>query len=213
MKMRKFLPYLVVVFLAGCTPVLSLHPLYTEETITFEEKLLGIWIADPNEPGATVEFARLEADAIERLPAELRDQVQKCYRTNIIDKGRKGSFVACLVKLQDRLFLDIWPDKFPSDEQDPNNMKLAHNAFFFLPVHIFARVSSIGDQVKVRLLVDVDKGFKKLLKAAPKAVEYTTLGEQLILTASTPELQTFVTKYANDERLFPTGLTLNRKSK
>ncbi len=55
--------------------------------------------------------ARLEEDVAERLPPALRDQIQKCYRVTITDdKDRKGSFAACLVKLQDRLFLDILPD-------------------------------------------------------------------------------------------------------
>ena len=41
MKTKKFLFYLLAVFLGGC--VLSLHPLYTEKDLIFEEKLLGTW--------------------------------------------------------------------------------------------------------------------------------------------------------------------------
>jgi hypothetical protein len=155
---------------------------------------------------------RLEEDVAERLPPALRDQIQKCYRVTITDdKDRKGSFAACLVKLQDRLFLDILPDKFPAGEQNPEKMKLAYNAFFFLPVHSFVRVSSIGDQLKVRLTDD--EGFKKLLEAEPKAVKYDMIDERPVLTASTAELQAFMAKYADDERLFPNELTLIRKSK
>ncbi len=205
--MRELVPYCVVVLLAGCGPILSLHPLFTKETVVFEEKLLGTWLADPNKPEDTWEFARLEADAVERLPAELGGQAQKCYRTNIVDKGRKGSFVACLVKLQDRLFLDIWPDKFPSGEQDPNSMKLAYNAALFLPIHAFVRVNSIGDQVKLHL--PEDDGLKKLLKAEPKAVKYDMFGEESVLVASTQELQAFMAKYG-DERLFPYDVTLKK---
>ena len=39
------------------------------------------------------------------------------------------------------------------------------------------------------------------------------IDERPVLTASTAELQTFMTKYADDERLFPSDLTLTRKSK
>jgi len=212
MRMKKLAPYGVVVLLAGCVPIVSLHPLFTKETVTFEEKLLGTWVEEADKPQVTWEFAHLEAGAAERLPAEMRDQIQKCYRVDVVDdKGQKGSFAACLVKLQDKLFLDVLPDKFPGGEQDPEKMKLAYNAFFFMPVHSFVRVNSIGDQLKIRLTDD--DGFKKLLEAEPKAVKYDMIDERPVLTASTAELQTFLAKYADDERLFPSDLTLTRKSK
>jgi hypothetical protein len=212
MKMKKVALYCLAVLLAGCVPIVSLHPLFTKETITFEEKLLGTWVEDSNKPQVTWEFARLEESAAERLPAELRDEAQKCYRVNVVDdKSHKGSFVACLVKLKDRLFLDVLPDKFPSDEQDPESMKLTYNAFFFLRVHTFVRVDSLGDQLKIRLTDD--EGFKKLIEAEPKAVKHEAIDDHLVLTASTEELQAFLTKYANDERLFPSDVTLTRKSK
>jgi hypothetical protein len=210
--MKKLAPYCLAALMAGCVPIVSLHPLFTKDTIVFEEKLLGTWVEDSNKPQVTWEFARLEESAAERLPAEIRDQIQKCYRVNVDDdKDRKGSFAACLVKLQDRLFLDVLPDKFPSGEQDPEKMKLTYNAFFFLPVHSFVRVNSIGDQLKIRLTDD--DGFKKLLEAEPKAVKCDMIDERPVLTASTAELQAFMTKYADDERLFPSDLTLTRKSK
>lgn len=212
MRMKKLAPYGLAALMAGCVPIISLHPLFTKDTIVFEQKLLGTWVEDSNKPQVTWEFARLEESAAERLPAEMRDQIQKCYRVDVTDdKGRKGSFAACLVKLQDRLFLDALPDKFPSGEQDPEKMKLAYNAFFFMPVHSFVRVNLIGDQLKVRLTDD--DGFKKLIEAEPKAVKYDMIDERPVLTASTAELQTFVAKYADDERLFPSDLTLTRKSK
>ncbi len=212
MRTRKLTPYCLTALLAGCVPIVSLHPLCTKETIAYEEKLLGTWVEDANQPEVTWEFAHLEQNAARLLPADLRDALDKCYRLNIADKdGRKGSFAACLVKLQDKLFLDVLPDRFPSGEQDPEQMKLVYNAFFFTPVHSFARVSSIGDQLKIRLTDD--DGFKKLLDAEPKAVKYDVIDDRPVLMASTEELQAFVTKYADDERLFPSEVTLTRKSK
>ena len=39
---------------------MSLHSLYTEENVVFEEKVLGTWVDDPNSPEATWEFNRIE---------------------------------------------------------------------------------------------------------------------------------------------------------
>jgi len=212
MRMKKLAFYGLAVLLAGCVPVVSLHPLFTKDTIVYEEKLLGTWVEDSNKPQIVWEFAALEENAAERLPAEMREAIQKCYRVNLIDdKGRKGSFAACLVKLQDKLFLDVLPDTFPSGEQDAEQMKLAYNAFFFVPVHTFVRVSAIGEQLKIRLTDDEE--FKKLLKAQPKAVRFDMIDDRPVLTASTADLQVFLAKYADDERLFPSDLTLTRKSK
>jgi hypothetical protein len=222
MRTRKLVPYCLVVLLAGCVPLLSLHPLYTEETITFEEKLLGTWLFDPNAPESRLEFARLEEDAVEWLPVGLRDQGAKCYRVSLIDGKGKGSVVASPVKLQDRLFLDVMPAQLPGGEQDPEGAHLQLNAMLLVPVHTFVQVSFSGDQLKLGLTWEDE--FRKLLKAEPKAVKYTMVKEHPIvikvetaaaehplLVASTEELQAFVIKYADDERLFLEGKPLTRK--
>ena len=47
MKIKKPFLCLLAVLLGGCVP--SLHPLYTEKEIVFEEKLLGVWTqSEPN---------------------------------------------------------------------------------------------------------------------------------------------------------------------
>jgi hypothetical protein len=44
-------------------------------------------------------------------------------------------------------------------------------------------------------------------------VKYDVIDDRPVLTASPEELQAFVVKYADDERLFPSEVTLTRKSK
>ena len=212
MKAKKTAFYVLAALMAGCVPVASLHPLFTKETLVFEEKLLGTWVEDSNKPEITWEFARLDAATVENLPKQLQDEVGKLYRLNVTDnEGRKGVLIACLVKLKDGLFLDVLADKFPSGDYDPEKMKLVYNAFFFLSVHTFVRIDALGDKLKLRLTDD--DGFRKLIEAEPKAVKCETVEERIILTASTEELQAFMIKYAADERLFPNDVTLTRKSK
>lgn len=211
MKTKKLAFMCLAALLGGCVPILSLHPLFTEEDVVFEEKLLGTWLDDSTPSEMTWEFARLDPTASERLREELGDQIKKFYRLSITDKeGRKGSLAACLVKLKDRLFLDVFPDKFPSGETDMEKTKLMYNAFFFVPAHTFLRVDSIGEQLTLRLTMD-DR-LKELLEAEPDAVKFTLVDDLPILTASTKELQAFVVKYAGDERLFPGDVTLVHKA-
>jgi len=208
MHAKTVLFYCLAVLLGGCVPVVSLHPLFMEDTLVFEEKLLGTWVSD-----TTWEFARFDAvGGVDMLPDELQSQAERLYRLNVTDdQGQKGSFVACLMRLDDRLFLDVFPDKFPSGEADVEKMKMLYNAFFFLRVHTFVRVDSIGAQLQMRLTDD--EKFEKLLEAEPKAVKHERVDDRPVLTASTKQLQAFVTKYADDERLFPNEVTLTKKEK
>lgn len=212
MKAEKLASYCLAGLLAGCVPLVSLQPLFTRDKLVFAEELLGIWAEDANKPQVTWEFARLEEEAAERLPGVLRDEAQKCYRVRITDsEDRKGVFAGCLVKLGDRLFLDLVPDKFPSGEHDPEHMALIYNAFFFLRVHTFMRIDIAAGRLTIRLTDD--EAFKKLVEAVPKAVKHDVIDDHPVLTAAAEELQAFVTKYADDERLFANELALVRKSK
>jgi hypothetical protein len=212
MNAKKLMMYGLVVLLGGCVPILSLQPLFTKESLTFDEKLLGTWVEDVNKPEAAWGFTRLSDSEAEGLPPSFRSEVNRFYHLSLSDnEGRKGSLVACLVKLQDRLFLDAFPDKFPSGERDPDKMKLAFNAYFFLPAHMFARVDALGDQLKLRLTNDDE--FEKLVEAEPGVVQFTTVEDRPLLTASTQELQAFVLKHAADDRLFPGEITLTRQTK
>jgi hypothetical protein len=215
MKIKKTLFYSLAVLLAGCGPIFSLHPLFTRENIVFDEKLLGTWAEEPNKPENVWEFARLDEGSAGTLAQEFKEDLAKFYRLNVTSKEdngiRKASVVACLVKLEDRLFLDVFPDKFPSGEQDIEKLPLLYNAFFFVPVHTFVKVDLAGNQLKLRLTDD--EKIAKLFEAEPAAVKYETVDDRPILTASTKELQAFVLKHAGDDRLFANEVTLTRKSK
>jgi hypothetical protein len=216
MKAKKTAFYCLAALLAGCGPVFSLHPLFTEEDIVFDEQLLGTWVQGPDKSETSWEFARLnEADVGPVAKDVLGSDVKRLYRLTVTskedDKVHRGSVVACLGKLNGRMFLDVFPDKFPSGEQEIEEMPLMYNAFFFVPVHTFIQVDRTGDQLKLRL-TDNER-FAKLLEAEPTAVKHEkAMDDRRVLTASTKELQTFVLKHAGDDRLFADATILTRKS-
>jgi len=206
MKTKKLLFYLLAGLLGGCVPVMSLHRLYTKENVVFEEKLLGIWVDDSNE--TTWEFKRVvdESDSIYKFKRP--DESEKAYELVFYNNedGTKGSFFAHLVKLENRLFLDVFPNQFPSEQQDWEKMNWAYNFFFFESAHTFIKIDSIKPQLKMRRTVSDD--MKKLLKEDPNVVKHEFVEDRLILTASTKELQAFVLKYADDDRVFAEEIVL-----
>ena len=197
MRIKKLLFYLLAALLGGCVPVMSLHSLYTEEDVVFEGNLVGTWVDDPDSPKTTWEFSRAGAK-------------EKAYKLVYSDnEGKKGSFIVHLVKLENRLFLDVLPSQFPSEQQDWEKMKWAYNFFFFVPAHTFIKIDSIEPQLKMRRTINDE--MKELFKEKPDAVKHELVEDEIILTASTKELQAFVLRYAYDIRVFPAKIVLTRK--
>jgi hypothetical protein len=195
MKTKKFLFYLLAGLLGGCIPVLSLHPLFTEKDLAFDEKLLGTWV-DANE--TMWQFS----DA---------NKPEKAYKLIFTDKeGKKGAFVAHLVKLDNRLFLDVYPSEPPwGNKDDPNKVEWSYNALFCIPAHTFIKIDSTDPNLTMRLTDDEE--MNKLFEQDPNAVEHTSTEGNLVLTASTQKLQAFVLKYADDDRVFSNKVVLTRK--
>ncbi len=197
MDTKKILFYLLAAVLGGCVPVLSLHCLYTDADVVFEEKLLGTWVQDPNSDKTIWEFTRI-------------DEPNNAYKLIFTDEeGKKGSFVTHLVKLKDKLFLDVYPSELPWEPEDPNQVDWPYNGFFLIPAHTFIKVDKIEPQLKMR--ITQESKMEELLKENPNAIKHTSIEDRLVMTASTKELQAFVLRYADDERLFADEIALDRK--
>ena len=185
---KKVLFYLLAALVGGCVPILSLHSLYTEEDVVFEEKLLGTWLEDPNKPESTWKFKRIE-------------EPNNAYNLVLSDKeGKKGSFVAHLVKLEESLFLDVFPDEFPCDTDDPNKTDWLYNVFFLVPAHTFLKIEQIEPTLKIRTMEP--DNVEEMLENDPNLIKHEIVQDRPVLTASTKELQKFMKAHANDEGLF-----------
>jgi hypothetical protein len=199
MSAKRVLFYLLLGILGGCVPVISLHPLYDEQNIVFDEKLLGLWSSDSNE---TMEFTRAEKE-------------EKTYQLILasIDKNSKrevrGIFDVHLVKIENKLFLDVFPNQFPCGGlEEPNEVKWFYNAFFLAPMHSFVKVDSIEPQLKLR--ITDDDSMKKFLEKDPNAVKHEMVDGKAVLTADTKTLQKFVLKYADSNDVFSKELILGK---
>jgi len=174
-RIKKMLFYFLAGLLGGC--VSSLHPLYTDKDIVFEEKLLGDWKVDDQK----WEFEK-GADP-------------NSYKLIVTDNHGKGSFHTHLVKIDDMLFLDM----YASNPEELKSCELWE--FHILPVHTFWKVEQLEPAPKIRAM-NADR-MGKMLKTDPNLIEHEVLeDDRIVLTASTEELQKFMVKHADDEELF-----------
>jgi hypothetical protein len=209
MRSKRALSYVLAALVAGCVPILSLQPLYTAQTLTFDERLLGSWVEDANSEKSTWQFSRLGPTDQNTLPEVLKEY-NRVYRLLVQNGPQKGVFTACLVKLDGKLFLDLFPAGFPSGPfKEAEKAEFYYDSLFFVPAHMFFKVDEIGDQLKMSL-TDDDK-FKDLMKAEPNAIQHQMVENQTVLTAPTKDLQAFVIKHINDQRLFANEVVLSRK--
>jgi hypothetical protein len=172
----------LLLVLAACVP--SLHPLYTDNDLTFEPALLGEWIEAKPDSKSTLTFSKAG---------------EKEYKLVSGDRGEKqSSFIARLVKLGDKRFLDVKPD--PAFERDNCSG---------LPWHMFFYVSQIEPTLRIWDLND--KWLEKLLKANPSLLKHEVVDGDLVLTASTRQLQSFLLRHLNTTGAFTDPVDYARK--
>ena len=156
----------LVLALGGCIP--SLHPLYTDNDVVFDAALLGQWV-------------RAERDSKETLTFSKGDKNE--YKLVQTDDSSNGAYIAHLVKLDGKLFLDVKPDPDAKCE------------CACAPFHMFFFVSQV--EPTLRMWDFDDKWLEAFLKKNPSALGHEFVGEDLWLTAPPKKLQSFLLKHLN----------------
>jgi hypothetical protein len=173
----------ILVAFTGCIP--SLHPIYTGKDIVFEPSLIGQWAEDNSKEVLT--FSRAGTN-----------QYKFVYMD---DKGKLGTFSAHLANIKGNLFLDFFPD----------DLYLKENEFYrfnLLPVHTFAYVKQI--EPTLQMSFPNPEWIKKFLNKNPGAIRHEQIESEIILTASTEELQAFWVKHLDTEGAFEEPSVMKR---
>ena len=151
----------------------SLHPLYTDKDLIFEPELLGDWVEAKPDSKGTLTFSKSDDGAYKVISANDKDT---------------SSFSGHLVKLADKRFLDLSGDS----SADCHTL--------VIPVHMWFLLSRTGSTLQLRDFSDDWLG--RILKREPAALKHEFVDKDLVLTASTPELQRFVLLHANTKGAF-----------
>jgi len=174
---------LACVCLTSCV-TFALHPLYGDADSVFETGLLGAWSSTPDESDRTVlTFEKGQGNS---------------YRVILVgpdcDSSADCIFEFYLMRLNGRLFFDAVQTRLRVKGQEAN-------VGVVIPSHLIGRLSLTADTLRLDLLDD--SWFKEGLKSGNKAIPFEVLDYDVVLTASTPELQKFVAAHANDNAVFP----------
>lgn len=169
--------------LAGCY-VQSLHPLATDDIMTFDAELVGTWVAEGDE-----EFV-----------FTLIDTTRGMYTLLCDESGAQARFSAALVELGGANFLDIYPE----EPQSENGFYKDH----LMRVHNVLKIERTVDTLWV---ADFDAEWLATMISQKKiAVDHVPLDGAVLLTAPTKKLQTLVSKYAKTTEAFSEPVRLRR---
>lgn len=198
MKTRIFIYLLIAVMISSCG-VVSLHPLFTKETLIFRNDMLGEWI-DKNSERSEWKF---EKDNDKESPGYL---MTYSGEKALSDELEIYQYDVHLVKLDQYYFLDF--ERVLSEEEESNYFS---NIAPLLPAHSFAKIEFKDNEMKLYFF-DAEN-LEKLLEQQKIRIKHERLKDDtFVLTASSEELQKFVVKYANQAEAFEDATVLKRKA-
>lgn len=174
---------IVLLLLAGCER--SLEPAYNEADVVFDAALLGEWVDD----GSTWKITRGRG---------------KAYTVVLADKnGRAGTFAGHLFRLDRSLFVDLFPN-----EADLRSSELYRD--HFVRTHTFYLVVRTEPTPQFANLNN--DWMKEHLAKNPTALRHVRLDDDVLITASTGEIQLFLLRHLNTKGAFVPGKPWSRQT-
>ncbi len=212
MKAKQILIVLIIAgsLISSCT-VLSFYPLYTEDELVRDDRIIGKWnsyqemgmIKDADTMVWKISFNKfIQKDILGEKSTITNNKFT--YTAEIYLKSKpnsKATFNLHLVKLNDDLYLDFYPKELNIN----NPMVGAH----LMDVHTFAKVY-IDETIKIQWFAL--EWLKKMFNENKIRIKHEKNNKSILLTAKPKALQKFIVKYGNDEEAFEKGMnyTLNR---
>ena len=180
-KISILLLYAAALILGGCIP--SLHPLYTDDTLVFDEALIGKWISTGDNDEQIWQFSKAGENE---------------YALRILQDDQEGRFEAHLLELDGKTYLDLYPAENKSLE-NLNDVYKMH----LVAAHTFMIVNLSESNLQLNWFMH------ELLEDDPNLLQHEKVNkDQIILTASTDQLQRFVIEHADE--IDPNGMEFTR---
>jgi hypothetical protein len=162
----------VALMLVGC--VRSLEPVLKPEQAVKIPGIEGKWVSTKGEK--------------QSLDVTATDDGYKVVFVN--EKGEPGTFSVHFGHVGEMLLADVMPAEPPDNS--------GTQAGLMIPVHMAIRVTQTTSQLTVKVMKP--DWFKGNLAAHPEEIATVKSDDEPIITASTEQIQAFLTKHAGDEQ-------------
>jgi hypothetical protein len=206
-KRNIFITAVTFLFLISSCAVISFYPLYTEDVLKRDDRIIGKW--------STIEEQGMHPSDVDTLIWEISFSDKKWVKKHNApyDRGShqvdnryayslfvyyksnpedKVEFQLHLVDLEGKTYIDFYPEEWRVD-----NTILA---FHLMGVHTFAKVDINDEYINIDWF-DSD-WFEQKLKENKIRIKHEKNSGNILLTAQPKDLQKFVIKYSDDENAF-----------
>ena len=166
MKVKMCIALFSILFVAGCVP--SLHQLWTDKTLVYDETIVGSFE---------------EGDNVWEFTGDPND---KSYELVIAEeKGKKSQLSAHLVNVEGQFFFDF----YPSDDAEIECGDWLK--FHLFSVHPFLKIEKTETAFTLAMMNPEEVG--KLLQEKPELVKHEFIDDSPLILTDTPEnLQKFL---------------------
>lgn len=195
MKTKGIILILAVLLFSSCI-VKSLQPFYTKDSLSFNKNLIGNWI-DNKKGEWTVASIKSKMEEDQKNGIELSKEELKAYEIykegyyiTYLKKEKEAGFIGMPFKVNEQYFLDFIPIEIEDDEI--NSLAAEH----LLKTHSVAKLD-IVPEAEVSLSWLSEDHIKELFEDEKIRLKHEKIGFQqdLLITASSKELQSFLKKY------------------
>lgn len=221
MKTKKILliTLLAVLIFPGCF-LRTLHPLVTEKDALIVEGLEGRW-ESRSQRWTFIHDQSLIPEYIPSAEVDAEDETDDLFELekkngyiilyeNLEDgKADTAMFIGTVGKFSGSYFLNLslftesWQE-LQEGETNDNNI-LGYHSF---PAHTISKLSLENDNLKIEFFED--SWIERLIKNNRVRIKHEKVGDDILITASTRELQKFITKYGNDEDALDDPIKMGR---
>lgn len=192
----------LLIFISGC--LTTLHPIFTEKDLVYKPELTGNWKTKNDNNEGWAEISPLAKEKSIELPGKISSIRDKGYL--VIYKNKDGNvfgrYIAFLARIGKHLYFDYYPMPMESEKKE-DEFYMQH----FVKMHTPYRVDIVKDG-GFELSQLEGSYLDKLIEEKKIRIRHELNSDgNVVITASTEELQQYILKYGDDP-----GIIRNEKT-
>ena len=196
----------LLIFLSSC--LTTLHPIFTEKDLAYDPKLIGTWNIEREGSKERVIITNLATENSLELPGNISDIKEKGYLISYQheDSVNPERYIAFLARIGKYLYFDYYP-AYNKEDQKIDEIFGAH----YVKIHTSYRVEILNDGSFE--LSQLDGSYvNSLIDQKKIRISYETgADDNIVITASTSELQQYLIKYSDEPEAYDSKKTIFKK--
>ena len=195
----------LLIFLSSC--LTTLHPIFTEKDLAYDAKLIGVWIAEREGNKERVTINNLATENSVELPGNISNIKEKGY---LITYQRDGELPERYIAFLARIGKHLYFDYYPADKKEYDYIDKFFSAHL-VKIHTSYRVELLNDGSFE--LSQLDGSYvNNLIDQKKIRISHETGADgNVVITATTPELQQYLIKYSDDPEAYESKKTIFKK--